>query len=373
MDRPRSDRRRVRVLHVLNQLRASGAEVMLHGAARQWKHHGVEAEILAVAPAAGSFAADLQAVGYVVAHEPDERLLRVPARLARRVRDGGFDVVHLHAERGCFYFGLAALTGGAGVVRTVHSVFGFDGVLRLKRELQRRILRRMGVVHVGVSHGVADNERLRFRNPAEIVNNWYGDEFEPPTSAQRVAARIALGLEADAAVAVSVGNCAPVKRHEAILEALAHPACPPGLMYLHVGEEEAGHAERRLVERLGLSDRTRFLGRVHPLQALHAADVFIMTSAYEGLGLAAVEAVATGLPTVLADVPGLRDVAQASPSAVLTDIAPAQLAETIGRAVRTADTRSAADLRALRARYSMQRGVACYAGIYRRLAAAGER
>ncbi|WP_433450412.1 glycosyltransferase [Streptomyces sp. CA-142005] len=358
---------------MLNQLRASGAEVMLHRAAGQWKHHGIEAEVLAVAPAPGPFAADLRSVGYAVAHEPDEQLIRVPPRLARRVRDGGFDVVHLHAERASFYFGLAARTTGAGVVRTVHSVFGFDGVLRAQRELQRRILRRMGVVHVGVSRGVADNEQFRFRNPAQIVNNWYGDEFVPPTPAQREAARHALGLAIGAPVAVSVGNCAPVKRHEALLKALAHPASPPGLVYLHVGEEEGGHAERRLAERLGLSDRTRFLGRVHPLHALYAADVFVMTSAYEGLGLAAVEAVATGLPTVFADVPGLREVAQAAPSAWLTDITPAQLAETIGRAVRSAENRSAADdLRAFRDRYDMQRGVAHYSRIYRSLAAAGE-
>jgi glycosyltransferase involved in cell wall biosynthesis len=284
-------------------------------------------------------------------------------------------VVHLHAERGNFYFALAALSAGAAVVRTVHGIFHFRGLLRVERTVQRLILRRMGAVHVCVGHGAADNERLRFRNPAEVIENWYDPAFTPPTPRQRFEARAALGLGDGDLVLVSVGNCAPVKRHEAILEATAHPAGPLNLVYLHVGEEDAMRGERRLAARLGIADRARFLGRRHPLVALHAADVFVMPSAHEGLGLAAVEALATGLPAVLADVPGLRDVAGASPAAVLTDVAPEQLATAISRAAlpplgkRTGPE----DIRALQDRFGMERGVARLAEIYRRLANAMER
>ncbi|WP_367322978.1 glycosyltransferase [Streptomyces sp. HUAS ZL42] len=369
MEHDRHGRRDVRVLHVLNRLRASGAEVMLRAAAGQWKHHGVAADVLAVGPDPGPFAGDLRDAGYSVAHEPDASLIRVPPRLARRVRDGGYDVVHLHAERAGFYFGLAALGAGAGVVRTVHSVFGFSGMLRTQRKLQRQVLRRMGVVHVCVSPGVADNEGRRFRNPSQIIENWCGEEFVPPTRRQRAQARQALELRDHHFVVISVGNCAPVKRHEAILEAVANASGMPNLVYLHVGEEDRTGKERRLAEQLGISHQVRFLGHRHPLQALRAADVFVMTSAFEGLPLAAVEALMTGLPLVLADVPGLRDVAGASETAWLTDTGPVHLTAAIERAANFCKSRSPTDETGLSGdRFSLRRGVAQYAGIYHRLA-----
>ncbi|WP_406170452.1 glycosyltransferase [Streptomyces sp. NBC_00996] len=369
MEHGRYGRRDVRVLHVLNRLRASGAEVMLHAAAGQWKHHGIEVDVLAVGPEPGPFAADLRSVGYTVVHEPDGLLFRVPPRLARRVRDGGYDVVHVHTERAGFYFGLAALSAGAGVLRTVHSVFGFGGMLRIQRKLQRQVLRRMGVVHVGVSHGVADNEKRRFGNPSQVIENWCGKEFTPPTKRQQDQARQALKLHDHDFVVVSVGNCAPVKRHEAILEAVAHISGLSDLVYLHVGDEDGTGKERRLAEQLGISRQVHFLGHRRPLQALHAADVFVMTSAYEGLGLAAVEALMTGLPLVLADVPGLRDVAEASPAAWLTDTGPAQLAAAIERAADFCKSRPRMDAaRSFGDRFSLQRGVANYAEIYHQLA-----
>ncbi|TKA11619.1 glycosyltransferase [Actinacidiphila oryziradicis] len=360
----------VRVLHVLNELRASGAELMLHSAATEWKKHGVEAHLLAVAPTVGTFADRLRVAGYRVAHELDDPLWRLPARFRRRVAAGRYDVVHLHAERGSFWLGLAALSTGATVVRTVHNAFGFRGLLRVQRAVQRGVLRSAGVVHVCVGPSVADNERGTFGNPAEVVENWYDEMFVPPTLQQRAVARTELGLDDRDLVAVSVGNCSPVKRHEAVLEAMVHPDCPPHLKYVHVGEEVAARDERRLSERLGVADRVRFLGQTHPLAALHAADVFVMPSVYEGLSIAAVEALATGLPAVLTDAPGLRDLAEDNSAVTLIDITPGGFAKAIGQAARLSAGRHRdgvpRDVDAVRNRFGMGRGVAQYVDIYRR-------
>ena len=151
---------------------------------------------------------------------------------------------------------------------------------------------------------------------------------------------------------------------------MAHPDSPPHLVYLHVGEEEETRGEQRLAAQLGIADRTHFLGRRHPLQALHAADVFVMPSVYEGLGIAAVEALATGLPVVLADVPGLRDMARISPAALLTDTTPQDLlAAIVGAAGSTKRSSWASPhVAALRAQFGMARGVAHYARLYHQLA-----
>lgn len=343
---------------------------MLRSAAAQWKEHGAEADILAVAPVVGPFATDLRAAGYSVAHEKDIPWWRVPLRFRRRVRAGGYDVVHLHDETLNFWLALAALSAGAAVVSTVHNVFPLRGKARAKRIVQRATLRALGTVHVAVSADVADNERRRFGNSAQVVDNWYDPVFAPPTPEERAQARAALDLGEHDFVAVSVGNCSPVKRHEAVLAAMAHPAGPPHMVYLHVGREEESCGERRLAERLGVADRVRFLGTRHPLEALHAADVFVMPSVHEGVGVAAIEALATGLPTVLADVPGLRCLAAADPAAVLTDAEPEPLARVLAdAAARPATERGRRAVDTVRSRYGMARGVAEHVEIYRRLLA----
>ena len=54
-----------------------------------------------------------------------------------------------------------------------------------------------------------------------------------------------------------------------------------------------------------------------------------MPSYHEGLGLSAIEAVATGLPLVCSDVQGLKDVAAEMKSAVLTSTSAASVADAI--------------------------------------------
>lgn len=358
----------MRVLHVLNELRPSGAETMLHSAAKEWQTHGVEAEILAVASGPGPFADSLRAVGYQVGHVPDDPLHRVPLRLLRKVRNGGYDIVHLHAERGNFWLGLAARAAGAAVVRTVHNNFAFRGRLGLERTLQRGLLRLTGsVTQIAVAPGVADNERRRFRNRVGVVDNWCDPQFVPPRPSDREAARAALGIDGTRPVLVSVGNCSPAKRHEAVFAALAHPLCPSDAVYLHVGAETAGREEHALAVRLGVADRVRFLGCVPPLSALHAADVFVMPSVHEGLPISGAEALATGLPAVLADAPGLRDFAWAAPAVTFAGTEPAELASAIAAAVQGRG-REGTDLSAqVRERYGVRRGVAQYAAVYRTL------
>lgn len=365
MDSESPNPRPLRVLHVLNELRASGAEVMLRSAADRWKEHGIESHILAVAPAIGPLARDLRAVGYRVAHLPDSPLQRVPFRLRRHVRAGGFGVVHLHAERGNFWFALAALSAGAAVVRTVHSVFQFHGPLRAERSVQRRVLTALGSAHVAVSGAVAENELSCFGNTAQVVENWYDSAFSPPSPQERARARADLGFDERHLVAVSVGNCSSVKRHDVILKAMVHPMSPVDLMYLHVGQEDEAHSERCLADRLGVAKRTRFLGLDHPLKALHAADVFVMPSSREGAGIAAIEALATGLPAILANVPGLRDLATAGPAVTLTEATPEAFARALAVAGRGEHIRGAPGVPG--DRFGLARGVEMYTAIYQGL------
>lgn len=300
----------IKVLHVLGELKPSGAESMFCVAAPLFCAEGVNAEIVATGPNLGIYAPELAKAGYKLHHIPFSKSLRFFISLYRLMRAGKYDVLHLHTEQAGFWIGLVALAvRPARVLHTIHSNFSFRGNLRLRRMIQRRILHILGVVHVAISPSVARTELMHFGLKTRLVPNWYdNNRFYSPSAAERNQARKSLDIASDETVLVSIGNCSEVKNHAALIKAVALLPAELRPLYLHAGIEEEGHPERRLAEQLGVAEHIRFLGPLTDVRpVLYAADLFAMPSFVEGFGIAAVEALATGLPAVFTDVPGLRD------------------------------------------------------------------
>jgi glycosyltransferase involved in cell wall biosynthesis len=362
----------LRVLHVFGALQPSGGETMFCIAAPLFAAEGVEAEIVSTGSELGTYAPQLAQAGYKLHHVPFSKTPAFFIDLFRLMRNGRYDVFHLHTERANFWIGLVALAlQPRRVLQTVHSSFEFSGNLRLRRKVQRQILKALGLVSVAISPSVEKTERERFNISTRLIPNWYdSNRFTAPTESERQQAREALGIGADETVIVTVGNCSAIKNHTALLEALAQipPLSRP--LYLHVGIEEHEQPERKLAQELGIAERVRFLGALRDVRpALFAADIFVMPSLVEGFGIAAVEALATGLPALFSDVNGLRDFREvyddlcyAKPDAFSIKIALEKLLA------------ESSELRRARARkypaisprlYGIARGVVGYVEIYR--------
>lgn len=311
----------LRVLHVLSELKPSGAETMLVAAAPLFQAEGVMLDVLSTGATTGPYAKRFEAAGYRLHHIPFSRSPGFFLKVRRLMQAGQYDVIHLHVEAANFWYGLIARSVRPPVVlRTVHNAFAFSGNLQWRRGIQRRLLHRLGVKHVSISASVRDTELHHYRQPTTLVWNWYDSmRFTATSPEARLAARAGFGLAEDEFVIASIGNCSQVKNHTAIIQAMALlPAeqCP---VYLHAGMEEAGEPERELARRLGVADRIRFLGGVGDvLPLLQAADAYVMPSIYEGFGIAAIEALATGLPALFSDVAGLRDFRADFPHLVYT-------------------------------------------------------
>jgi glycosyltransferase involved in cell wall biosynthesis len=317
----------MKVLWVLSELRASGAEMMAAVAAREWRRHGVELEILGTGPQIGRFAKGLRDCGYSVHHLPLTPFSSFAAGYVRLLKNARYDTVHIHQERANFYLGLLARAAGVRrVVRSVNSRFAFTGPRRLERTFQRSLLRWVGVQHVSISPTVRTNEWQRYRNRSELVYCWFDERaFSVPDPPQRAAARAAFHLGAGDVAVVTVGNCWAVKNHASMIRALRQ--LDPRFVYLHAGVGARSDEERQLSEELGVEDRIRFLGHVDDVpRLLHAADCYVMPSRYEGMGIAALEALASGVPSVLANVDGLGDLKPFFPDAWWIDPTPAAIA-----------------------------------------------
>jgi glycosyltransferase involved in cell wall biosynthesis len=85
-------------------------------------------------------------------------------------------------------------------------------------------------------------------------------------------------------------------------------ATHPDWHFIHVGKGPIGAEVRRHAQALGIHDRIVWRDYLaDPTQFYAAVDLVVQTSIYEGLSLVCLETLASGLPMVLTDAPGNRD------------------------------------------------------------------
>ncbi len=139
----------------------------------------------------------------------------------------------------------------------------------------------------------------------EVIPNFVNlDEYQPDPAA----GRDALAPEGDRIIA-HVSNFREVKRVRDVVRIFARirKAMPATLVMVGDGPER-GDAERE-AEQLGIRAAVRFLGRLDRVATiLQASDLFLLPSQTESFGLAALEAMACGVPAVASRAGGLPEV-----------------------------------------------------------------
>jgi glycosyltransferase involved in cell wall biosynthesis len=155
----------------------------------------------------------------------------------------------------------------------------------------------------------------RYRLPAEKCGYIYNGVDETHYSrvslnAPRQEIRASIGLSDDDFVIGTVGQLRPEKRQSDLIEAVSRlRAKGKNVKALIVGAGKEKDNLERLVQERGLKDKVLFLGEVKdPRPALAAMDVFVLTSvAVETFSNAALEAMSMGVPVVLSDIAGARE------------------------------------------------------------------
>jgi glycosyltransferase involved in cell wall biosynthesis len=197
------------------------------------------------------------------------------------------------------------------LVVTAHSFFGehADDVIHGFMAPNLRAADRV----ICVSPHIADQAVSLGVEPGRVRVIRSGIDTERFRPRDRTAARAALGIELDKPLLLFVGNLEPRKQVDVLLHALV--GVPDADLAIIGSGDSAGADDQTarlqaLVTDLGVRDRVRFEGRVDGATLLHwyaAADVFALPSSSEAQGIAALEAMACGLPVVASAVGGLLD------------------------------------------------------------------
>jgi N-acetyl-alpha-D-glucosaminyl L-malate synthase BshA len=198
-----------------------------------------------------------------------------------------------------------------------------------------------------------------------VIPNFVNREeyFPPPDPAARCHL-----APADHRVLMHVSNFRPVKRVVDVVRVFAGVRKTVRSTLVLVGDGPDRDAAQREADRLGVKRYVRFMGRVDDVaDILRGADLFLLPSETESFGLAALEAMACGVPVIASRVGGLPEVVEDGTSGFLTPVG--DVAEMTARAleVLTDPARHAAMTRAAVARagdFSTERVVPQYERLY---------
>lgn len=248
-------------------------------------------------------------------------------RYAAHVRRWRPDVVHSHMVHANLLARVGRLlVPGVPVVCTVHSVVQGGRW----REIAYRVTDPLASVTTAVSDAVAVRSQQVGAVPRgriRTIPNGVVLTRAVTAESVRADARRALGMR-EAFIWVTVGRLVPEKGHDMLLRAfVAVHASRPEARLVIAGAGPLGRALGALAVELGLRDAVTFLGERRDVPSiLAAADAFVLSSRWEGLPMALLEAAAQRLPIVCTDVGGCREIARPALGAVLVDTDPRSLA-----------------------------------------------
>lgn len=218
----------------------------------------------------------------------NEPVMGVATRLAaRKVRRHGTKVIYMvHGFH--FYKGAPKLNWLIFYPIEKFASYFCDEIVTINREDYRRA-KKMHVSVVKCIHGIGVNTERLQKNVRQ--NN----------------IRTELGLQKDDFLVLSVGELNKNKNHKIIIQALARLR-DNSIHYLICGKGDLLNELQDFAKKNHLAENVHFLGyRKDVVDICSQADVFAFPSYREGLGLAALEAMYTGLPLITSNIRGPVD------------------------------------------------------------------
>lgn len=295
---------RIKICYFLELWESGGIESFLNGIIKSLNTDCYSVDIIAAKIGDSIFTEPLKARG-VKFYELSGRL-RSPKnyRLFKNIlKNNQYDVIHFNIFQ-AFALSYASIAKKLNIpVRLVHAHGG--GLRKSVTRPIKLIIHRFGramwlncATHTLACSSVA--ARFFFGKDAdEVIKNGIDTEKNAFSGEARIKMRKALGVENKVLIGC-VGRLSSEKNHAFLLDAFAEVTrLRKNASLVLVGDGPEKSALTARAEALGISDRVIFYGASQDVPSLMSAmDVFVLPSLFEGLGIVALEAQASGLPVI---------------------------------------------------------------------------
>ena len=277
------------------------------------------------------------------------------------------DIVHAHGYKADIYVYLALRRLRIPLVSTCHTWYDNNLTLSLYGSADRVVLRRFARV-IAVSSEVKQRllkAGVRPQNIAQIQNGIDLRPFDNVSPSLREA--LAVG---DAPVIGLVGRLSTEKGVDIFLRAAARVLPDfPRARFVVIGEGPDRHELESLIDELGIRQNVTMVGRRNDMPAVYASfDLMVSASRKEGLPIALLEGMASGLPLVATSAGEIPAIVQHGMTGLLVPAEDADLlASAITELLQDPDRRrqfGAAGRQRIETEFSAQRMTADYLRAY---------
>ncbi len=294
---------KTKVAIVLPSFHLGGAEVMVSRLASHLDPESVEAEVICIygQKEGNDLEKSVEAAGIPIRYlgKPLGFSMKAAGDLFRELDRFCPQVVHTHLSA-CVYCAPWVIARRTTMLHTVHNMPEHE-LIRPKRLVMRLLYRSGRAVPVGISREIRDltQEYYHPRRSAELVYN--------PVSIERFSS--VPKREHAAFTVLNVGRLSEQKNQQLLIRAFSalHRDNADSELFI-LGEGPKRQDLEELIRREGLESCVHLPGNITDPEKYYAgADIFALSSAYEGLPLVLLEAMAASLPIISTDVGGVKD------------------------------------------------------------------
>ncbi len=294
----------IRILHVLQKMEAGGTQALLMNIYRNIDRNKIQFDFLVEYPEKQFYDNEVNELGgkiYYTSVRKDFNILRFERQLEQIIKDNNYKIIHVHAYT-IGYFVLKTAKKCGVPVRIAHS-HSNNMTVDIK-QYAKKIMQKLYTLYATDYMACSDEAgKYLFKNKDfDVLNNAIKSEKFIYDINIRKKVRRELNL-ADAFVVGHVGRMKKEKNHLFLIEVFEKIIeIQPNAKLLMIGEGPLEKKIKEIISDKKLENRIIILkNRRDVNELLQAMDIFIFPSLYEGLGIAAIEAQASGIPVLMSD------------------------------------------------------------------------
>lgn len=292
----------VRILHVVTDMRQGGLETMLMNYYRCIDKSIIQFDFAVHRTKRGTFDDEIEEMGGKIYRLPklnpfNKNYKQALGKLFDEHPE--YQIIHVHQD--CMSSIILKIAKEHGVrVRIAHShASSQDKNLKYPIKLFYKRLIPYYATHLFACSKEA-GEWMFKGAPFNVLNNAIDAEKFLFNEHNRVVKRAEFDIGPEELLIGHIGRFSPPKNHEFLIDVFFEiQKCTKSKLLL-VGDGRLRESIIQKVEKFGITDKVIFAGlRSDVAEILQAMDVFILPSIYEGLGIAVIEAQASGLPCIV--------------------------------------------------------------------------
>jgi len=323
-----STRGKIRILHIIESLGSGGAERLLYTNLKYMDGNRFEHSVVTVFHKADYWKQPILEMGISVESLNCGGYRDVPAAIfsmMRKIRRLQPDVIHTHLFAANILGRVAGKLTRTPVLSSIHNpeyepeAFIDTAHLHSRKLPIAKFLDKHTAFFsckemIAVSNHVKQTTILRLRYPSRRIKVLYNpvDESDLAATLSRKSLLEKLGLPQNSLILLNVGRVSPQKgliyAIQAMPEVLRHF---PNAHLISIGSQDDQFYLSLVqdeIEKLGISYAVHLLGEKRKVRDfLHACDLFVFPTLYEGLGIALAEAMAVGCACIVSEIAPLNE------------------------------------------------------------------